>query len=964
LPIIFNSYDTGDKPIIDGNDTILCLVVETQGDYTHPPATNYINFQDLKFIHGKPYNVSIWNSKNITFENCEFDSNRSTLTESINLYIGQGSDLKVNNCILTNTDTINGHGSGIYLDGVDNAIIENTIIDGGKSGIRIGFGDVVNNWPGHTDNLIVRYCTIKNQSYDCIDDDGAVNSQFYYNLFESSKAAGFHEILYIFSPGEYNEYVPHDNSYFNNTFINHLFEYSGGYTIEINTYNATANNLTFKNNLFYTENLSDNRNGRILFNRSNPGTWNFDNNIYYLSGGGYDKLWVPNEAITDTPLVSFAAWQSYNSHNYDEHSKIANPSFTNFPSSIYTLDNSSPATLAGTWVGLNYPDDKDIIGTKIGNPPDIGAYQNSTYWSGPISSNRTMSGNVAIIDSITVNTGDTLTISPGTHIKVENGSNIRVNGTLKCQIDEDQGNITIDTILTNNKRGYIIFDGSSASNSVFQSVSIRHGAGIQCLNGANVLIENSRLDSCTQGIYIYNSAPRIINDTIYDPLENAISGSALNLSPYIRGNVMTRSVNSTENEGIYLGPFTYPYILNNYVNYFDYGIYIGGGSTSWFHEPNFAGPIPNNRSTNNTTGICSGWGSIIWAGDSISAHHGDYNSIVDNLTECISYQYSALYARHNYWGEDADFQNHNIFFADGTSLLDYDNHLTTDPWDMQNSDKNITGGSITSNNHLSKSIVSDDPLTGLQLESDGRIDDAVTFYKNLITEDKFVRIALSQLSHIKYKYGKNELANYFGSLLTVNQKNYSTVKNVIGGMYLQNNQFDNAMTAYDDVIRNYSTDYDGISARFEKLFAYLHIKKDPVTASRILSEIKGLNSDEREVKMNIKIAESLLSGYNKVLGKNANLQDNKIPKTYSLAQNFPNPFNPSTIIRYQIPKPGLVTLKVYDILGREVATLVNENKVEGSYDFAFNASRYASGVYIYQLRVNDYVSSKKMLLLK
>ena len=90
----------------------------------------------------------------------------------------------------------------------------------------------------------------------------------------------------------------------------------------------------------------------------------------------------------------------------------------------------------------------------------------------------------------------------------------------------------------------------------------------------------------------------------------------------------------------------------------------------------------------------------------------------------------------------------------------------------------------------------------------------------------------------------------------------------------------------------------------------------------------------------------------------------QIPKHFSLSQNYPNPFNPITIINYQIPKPGLVTLKVYDILGKEVTTLVNENKIAGTYDFTFNASRFTSGVYIYQLRVNDFVSGKKMILLK
>lgn len=91
---------------------------------------------------------------------------------------------------------------------------------------------------------------------------------------------------------------------------------------------------------------------------------------------------------------------------------------------------------------------------------------------------------------------------------------------------------------------------------------------------------------------------------------------------------------------------------------------------------------------------------------------------------------------------------------------------------------------------------------------------------------------------------------------------------------------------------------------------------------------------------------------------------NETVKSYILAQNFPNPFNPATTINYQLPKTGFVTLKIYDILGKEVATLVNEQKTRGRYSVNFDASHLASGVYIYQLRVNDYVSSKKMLLLK
>jgi Secretion system C-terminal sorting domain/Beta-propeller repeat len=88
------------------------------------------------------------------------------------------------------------------------------------------------------------------------------------------------------------------------------------------------------------------------------------------------------------------------------------------------------------------------------------------------------------------------------------------------------------------------------------------------------------------------------------------------------------------------------------------------------------------------------------------------------------------------------------------------------------------------------------------------------------------------------------------------------------------------------------------------------------------------------------------------------------PNEFSLSQNYPNPFNPSTIIKFQIPKAGLVTLKVYDILGKEIVALINENKMAGYYEISFNASQLASGIYIYQLKANDFISSKKMILMK
>jgi hypothetical protein len=92
--------------------------------------------------------------------------------------------------------------------------------------------------------------------------------------------------------------------------------------------------------------------------------------------------------------------------------------------------------------------------------------------------------------------------------------------------------------------------------------------------------------------------------------------------------------------------------------------------------------------------------------------------------------------------------------------------------------------------------------------------------------------------------------------------------------------------------------------------------------------------------------------------------NNSTVKSFELSQNYPNPFNPSTEIRFSVPKDGAVSLKVYSILGQEVASLVNRELTAGTYTANFNASRLASGTYIYQIKANGFTATKKMMLMK
>ncbi|MDO8550393.1 MAG: T9SS type A sorting domain-containing protein [Ignavibacteria bacterium] len=137
---------------------------------------------------------------------------------------------------------------------------------------------------------------------------------------------------------------------------------------------------------------------------------------------------------------------------------------------------------------------------------------------------------------------------------------------------------------------------------------------------------------------------------------------------------------------------------------------------------------------------------------------------------------------------------------------------------------------------------------------------------------------------------------------------------------------------------------------------------------------QGIGS--RTVRLKLVIDDNLDPGYSlshkyadesvllKTNQSNVSYKGTTAVENYDLSQNYPNPFNPFTTIKYQIPEDGIVTMKIYDILGKEVKTLVNEQKHSGRYEVQFDAGDLASGVYIYRIQVNDFVSVKKLMLLK
>ncbi|NCS88362.1 MAG: hypothetical protein CO127_00480, partial [Ignavibacteria bacterium CG_4_9_14_3_um_filter_36_18] len=249
---------------------------------------------------------------------------------------------------------------------------------------------------------------------------------------------------------------------------------------------------------------------------------------------------------------------------------------------------------------------------------------------------------------------------------------------------------------------------------------------------------------------------------------------------------------------------------------------------------------------------------------------------------------------------------------------------------------------------------------GILLERQGKINQAINFYKKLIRDDMYVDFAVAKLLDIKNRYDRKELKGYFKSISNGNNIHKAKLKKIVADLELHDNLFYSAISNYNNAI-SVSNSYDGINARFAKLFAYANVKNDIDSASIILSELRQLNLTEDEFLMKLQMVENLLS--EKRFIKTSQTVESVV-NSYEVSRNFPNPFNPSTTIRYQIPEDGMVTLKVYDVLGREVKTLVNDFKTKGRYEVTFDASSLASGLYIYEINSGSFKASKKMTLIK
>jgi phosphatidylserine/phosphatidylglycerophosphate/cardiolipin synthase-like enzyme len=219
-------------------------------------------------------------------------------------------------------------------------------------------------------------------------------------------------------------------------------------------------------------------------------------------------------------------------------------------------------------------------------------------------------------------------------------------------------------------------------------------------------------------------------------------------------------------------------------------------------------------------------------------------------------------------------------------------------------------------------------------------------------------------------FTRSDIAN---ALIALKKAGVS-VRGVMSNKTDANSVFDTLSSSGIDVYLKNNTD---VSGYFHHKYAIIDAGKASATQYVITgshnwsSSAETANNENTLIISSNRIANLYLQEFSKRYTAAGGTQtltgveaSDMVPKTYRLLQNYPNPFNPTTAIAYEVPSKCVVKLKVFDLLGREVATLINAEMPAGTYQVQFNASRYASGIYFYRLTAGSFISTRKMVLIK
>jgi parallel beta-helix repeat protein len=537
--------------------------------------------------------------------------------------------------------------------------------------------------------------------------------------------------------------------------------------------------------------------------------------------------------------------------------------------------------------------------------------------------------------------------------------------------------------------GSIVFNGSGANGSAINYANISYSTEVDVISANNVTVQNCSItNSSGNGIYVYSSSNfsaqgnTITNNNYYCGI--SIAGGSNN---NCYDNVIYRQNHVQQGIGIWYDHSSGS-VARNDIAWCSEGILVFNGSspTSWmgYNPPAWR----NNRVTN------CGYGLYVY-NDShpcfgvVSDSRYCYNSIVCSSNGTYSAYVgnnSSLLAHQNWWGSAPPPSK---FYVGLGSSLDYNYWLTSDPWygfplhfmvpapgPSKDGAKllasvNTTGGSTLAPNSSNASVEPsgiDSLLTGIELRDNNKQKEAADFFRSYLNTHPDNQAAYVYLYSCANSETTPELIEYFKSLPKQAAKEQ---KLLLSYLYLMQGDVKSAKQVNNDVIDANPNARLASRAKLNNFYIALYNENDPILASSILSEL--MSSRDLSTPTELLLAQNALRTYvdpkigkmpNFSIGQGSDGSVTVAPVPDELMMNYPNPFNPSTTIGYKLSSAGHVTLKVYDILGREVITLVDEYQERGAHTAYLNSQNLASGVYFYRLTAPGISQVKKMIMMK
>ncbi len=606
--------------------------------------------------------------------------------------------------------------------------------------------------------------------------------------------------------------------------------------------------------------------------------------------------------------------------------------------------------------------------------------------SGNITHTQTISGNFLINKDLNVQSGITVTITQDNNsngnLYFLNSAKLQINGNLIATGQSTDKPLVFDFNSPSSSNGIKFNLGSNGSLSYCTIKNAYYG--IYC-NGYLPTISHCTISNNYTGIYVYgigSSATQISYDSIKN---NSNQGIYLeNSSPYINNNIITNN----NVYGIYCIQTSNPYIWNNKITgHSSAGVACKNSSSPFLTTPpSPPGPGHNVLTCNNNSGLYAynssspylGFGSI-----------GGYNSVYGNFTFNVQADMNCyIKAEYTWWG--APHPNPTKLSAHNGSTIDTANPLPRNP----NPNPNVIESSPLTFMTPSLSIQSSGPEAATGTPNDFFDIDFQQAFQDFFNKDydnailKLLakyrkesdigkkKYALSSLILCFQSAGKKGFADFIlgnvGARMSKSDPLYTFVLDLQNYGFIADGKYDQAINNYN-LIKSIAVNDDEVQKEmlFNLGFAYYQYYNDVPRANAYFKELEAKYPDCPLVLDSKILLGEAVPGTNanqNVLNKPSEVESS-VPKQFGLYAS-PNPFNPSTKIRFDLPLASIVTLKIYDILGREVSVLAEGEKGSGTHMVTWNAEDKASGIYIARIEIKStdgsflYANSQKLVLIK